>query len=384
MKRPPVLVSGRMAGAPRQGGAAWAVLQYVLGLRRLGHEVYFMEPIPEAALQPAGLPLAASEQASCMERIAESFALEGKAALLVPETRQTVGLPYRELVAVAERADLVVNLSGCLRDEEILGRVPIRLYLDLDPGFTQLWHRSGGLDVGLDGHTHFATVGLALGDPTCPVPTCGREWVGTLQPVVLEEWPAAGPVERRAFTSVANWRSYGSIEHKGVFYGQKAHAFRELADLPSRAHARFELALAIHPDETEDLALLRRGGWGVVDPLEAAGTPERYRAFVAGSKAEIGVAKSGYVAARCGWFSDRSACYLASGRPVVAQDTGFAPFLPTGVGLLVFQDRDEAVVAVEEVERDYDLHAAAARRIAEEHFASDRVLGALLGRVGLA
>lgn len=383
MRRLTVLVSGRMGGVPGQGGAAWAVLQYVLGLRHLGHEVYVVESVPEAALRPVGLPPTASLQAAWLERLAASFGLEGRAALLVPERRQTVGVPYRALVAVAKRADLVVNLSGSLRDGEIVERAPLRLYVDLDPGFTQLWHEEG-IDVGLDGHTHFATVGLALGEVGCPVPTCGREWIGTLQPVVLGEWPAAGPVERDAFTSVANWRSYGSIEHDGVFYGQKAHALRKLADLPARARARFELALAIHSDERDEVTLLRRGGWGLVDPLEAAGTPERYRRFVAGSKAEIGVAKSGYVAARCAWFSDRSACYLASGRPVVAQDTGFLPFLPSGQGLLAFRDSQEAVNAVEQVERNYGAHAAAAREVAEEHFASDRVLGSLLDRVGLA
>lgn len=379
-----VFVSGRVGAAAGQGGAAWAVLQYVLGLRRLGHEVFLVEPVPATALRPVGADLEGSLNAEYFQAVVERFGLQGRAALLLAGTQRTVGLPYHELRRSAARAALLVNLSGLLKEAPLLEPIPVRLYLDLDPGFTQLWQEVEGIDMGFSTHTHFASVGLALGAATCPVPTCGLNWIGTLQPVVLEEWPAPSRIERDAFTSVANWRSYGSIEHDGVFYGQKAHALRGLADLPKRAGARFALALAIDSEETEDLALLRRSGWGLVDPMEAAGTPGRYQSFVAGSRAEIGVAKAGYVEARCGWFSDRSACYLASGRPVVAQDTGFSAHLPTGEGLLAFASLEEAVAGVEEVTRDYTTHAAAARRLAEEHFGSDRVLGSLLARVGVA
>jgi hypothetical protein len=188
-------------------------------------------------------------------------------------------------------------------------------------------------------------------------------------------------VRRDALTTVGNWRSYGSIERDGVHYGQRAHSLREVVELPRRTTERFELALAIHPDEHRDLEALSGNGWHLVDPAQVAGTPSAYREFVQRSKGELGVAKSGYVRSRCGWFSDRSCCYLASGRPVVAQETGFSDFVPTGEGLLAFENVDDAASAVEALRHDYARHARAAREFAEEHLDSDVVLGRLLERV---
>jgi hypothetical protein len=199
---------------------------------------------------------------------------------------------------------------------------------------------------------------------------------------VLERWPAADAVERDALTTVGNWRGYGSIERDGIHYGQRAHSLRRFLDLPERTGERFELALAIHPDERDDLAGLRDHGWQLVDPVRAAGTPDAYADFVRGSKGELGIAKSGYVVSGSGWFSDRSACYLASGRPVIAQETGFSEFLPTGLGLFAFTSADDVVAAVNELRRDYSKHARGARALAEEHFDSDRVLTGLLEAVG--
>ena len=232
--------------------------------------------------------------------------------------------------------DLLLNISGMLRDERVLERAPVRVYLDLDPAFNQLWHAQG-VDVGLDGHTHHVTVGRR-------VPPTGHDWIHTLPPVVLERWPVADRIETDAFTTVANFRAYGSIEHDGVRYGQKAHSLRALLDLPTRTDERFALALDIHPDEP-DLAALREHGWTLLDPRRVAGTPDDYAAFVRGSKAEIGIAKEGYVVSRCGWFGDRSAAYLASGRPVVAQDTGFGERLPIGAGLFAFAGTDDVLAA---------------------------------------
>jgi hypothetical protein len=262
-----------------------------------------------------------------------------------------------------------------LRDPEILEQVPVRAFLDLDPAFTQIWHAVEGVDMHLDAHTHFVTVADAIG---ATIPDCGRRWLPTLPPVVLEEWPVATRLEHRALTTVGHWRSYGSIHHGGVQYGQKAHSLRPLIDLPRRTSAPLEPALAIHPDETDDLAALEENGWRVLDPGAVAATPDDYQRFVQGSWAEFGLAKSGYVLSDSGWFSDRSACYLASGRPVVAQDTGFGRRLPTGEGLLAFASVQDFAEAVADLERDYERHRAAARQVAVEHLDSDRVLGSLM------
>jgi hypothetical protein len=349
-----------------------AVLQYLEGLRGLGHDVLVVEPVERAALRDPG-PVAAYFRSLAP--------LRDRAALLARGGTATLGLPYAEIERFAREADLLLNVSGMLRDDRLLEPIPVRAFVDLDPGFNQVW-AAEGFDFGLDRHTHCVTVGTRIGAPDCAVPTLGRSWVPTLPPVALASWsPAAGA--GRAWTTVGNWRSYGSPTHEGVRYGQRAHSMRELIELPRRSDARFELALAIHPDERDDLAALGENGWGLVDPLAVADTPASYARFVRGSRGELGIAKQGYVASRGGWFSDRSAAYLASGRPVVAQDTGFGAALPTGVGLLAFADVDGATAAIEEVEADLDRHRRAARELAAEYFDAKRVLPALLERLAV-
>jgi hypothetical protein len=370
-----------IAGVPHQGGAAWAVLQYLLGLRQLGHAVYFVEPLDAAAVQPAGANLADSINAACFRNIVEQFGFEESAALLLKNSQETIGLCYNALKQIAASADVLINVSGMLTDEQLLSRISRRVYLDLDPGFVQFWHLQG-IDMHLDGHTHFVTVACAMGQPDCRVPTCGRTWITTFQPIVLEHWPVAERTHYDALTTVANWRGYGSVEHDGVFYGQKAHSLRRFIRLPRLTGCKFMLALAIHPGEVRDLQALRENGWDLVDPIEVAGTPQHYREFIQASKAEFAIAKSGYETARSGWFGDRSICYLASGRPVLAQETGYSRYLPTGEGLLPFTSCDDAVKALEDMQSDYGRHAHAARALAEEFFGSDRVLSSLLQQIG--
>ena len=369
-----VIVSGMIAGTPWQGGAAWAVLQYLLGLRRLGCEVHFLEPVDD----PAGV---GKEVAGYCDEVMRGHGLEGRWALLPAGGGEPVGMSRGRIRDVAAAADLLINVAGMLVDEHVLDRIPVRAYLDLDPVFTQLWHAADGVDMRFDAHTHFVSVSDAVGAPGSPIPSCGRDWVPTLPPVVLEEWPVAGALRTRAATTVGHWRSYGSIHHGGVQYGQKAHSLRTVIDLPRRAPGRIALALAIHPEEIKDIAALRANGWDLLDPAEVAATPDDYRRFVQESWAELGVTKAGYVEARSGWFSDRSACYLASGRPVIAQDTGFGRRLPTGAGLLAFSTADDVVAAIEELDRDYEAHRVAARDLAAEHLDSDRVIGSLLERL---
>jgi hypothetical protein len=343
-----------VAADPHQGGATWAVLQYALGFRRLGHKVQIIEKVP----WPSG------EQKAYFESVMRRFDLSGE---LTTEVDRLQGY------------DLVLNISGRLPADTIAS-IPTRVYLDLDPAFNQLWHAEG-IDRGLDGHTHFVTVGQSIGREGCDVPTLGRSWIPSRPPVVLDQWPSVKDIETPALTTVGNLRAYGPIERNGVLYGQKVHSLRHLMALPRRTGQRFILAMHLHPDEHKDIAALEAGGWEFVDPTAVAGTPDMYRRFLGGSQAEIGIAKSGYVVSRCGWFSDRSACYLASGRPVVAQETGFSRFLPTGVGLFAFDDEDGAVSAIEQLRTDYTRNSLAAREIAFEYFNSDRVLTEMLERV---
>jgi hypothetical protein len=378
---PTILLSGMIAAVPDQGGATWAVLQYLLGFRRLGYRVVFVESLPATSLIPQGVPPDRTGNARYFRRVMGDFGFDSDSALLVAGTRQTVGLSYEELRCVARSAAVLINISGLLADEDLTGDIPCRVYLDLDPTFNQLWHALQLCDMRFRGHTHFVTIGLAIGRSDCTVPTCGVPWITTPQPVVLSEWPVARRITHDALTTVGHWRSYGSIEHDGTLYGQKAHSLRRFITLPTLTDERFLLALAIHPDESKDLRALAANGWQRLDPAQVARTPADYRRFIRGSRGEFGIAKSGYVASRCGWISDRSLCYLASGRPVLAQDTGFSRFIPAGEGLFAFESTEDILAAIEELRAHYARHARAARAIAEESFDSDKVLSRLLDRL---
>jgi hypothetical protein len=357
-----ILVSGMIAGVPRQGGATWAVLQYILGLRQLGHDIVFVEQVDRL-----------EDSAPYFDDVVQTFGLT--AALLERDSSRTHGLDKRTL---RSGYDLVLNLSGLLDDDALLQSANTRVFVDLDPGFTQLWFTADGIDPGFDRHDRFVTVGAAIGTPACSVPTCGLDWISTPQPVVLEQWPVAASLDHEAATTVGHWRGYGSSRNGDLHYGQRAHSMRQLLDLTKRSGTDFLLALAIDPGERSDLAALERHGWKLIDPDSVADTPEGYHSFIQGSWAELGIAKAGYVVSRCGWFSDRSACYLASGRPVVAQETGSSSWLPTGEGLHAFSTTDEAASAFEKIRRDYPRQRAAARELAEDVFDSGRVLTELL------
>lgn len=361
-----VVVAGMIAGVPGQGGAAWAVLQWVLGLRRLGHDVLLLEPVASLT----------ADRRDYFGQVVNSFGLRDRATLVTPD-RECEGVDYTRVTGFCRDADLLLNVAGMLDHPELFEVVPVRVYLDLDPVFTQLWHTQG-IDMRLERHTHFVTVGLNIGDPGCDVPLCGVDWITTLPPVLLDFWPVATRETHWGLTTVANWRGYGPVEQHGVRHGQKVHSWRTLFDLPGRAPVSCEPALAIHPEEKQDLDALDSHGWRLVDPATVAGSPAAYHLFVQSSWGELCVAKEGYVVARSGWFSDRSACYLASGRPVIAQDTGFSTHLPTGQGLLDFSTVDEAAEAVREVSRAYDRHRRSARHIAMEHLSADDILSAVL------
>src|SRR5262249_3517873 len=151
---------------------------------------------------------------------------DGNAALLLNGSRSTIGIDYPALVRMARETDLLLNISGMLDDQDLLHSIPVRAFVDLDPGFVQLWHAQG-INMRLKNHTHFVTIGQAIGDATCPIPTCGVSWIHTLQPVALPHWPVSQTVAYNGFTTVGNWRGYGSIQHNGIHYGQKAHSLRQ-------------------------------------------------------------------------------------------------------------------------------------------------------------
>lgn len=379
-----ILIAGSLAQKPFIGGHTWVLLQYVLGFRRLGWRVLFLDRLDrEMCRDESGAPctLERSVNLRYFLDVMRRFGLEEDFCLIDRGSGETVGLSRRRVVERARGSAFLLNVMGFLDDEEILASVPRRVFLDIDPGFGQMWRELGLHDL-FRGHDDHVTIGLNIGSPDCTIPTCGLDWITTPPPVVLECWPLV-PGRGEDFTTVASWRgAYGPLEYRDETYGLRVHEFRQFARLPVLTGRTFRLALAIHPDEKKDLAMLAENEWLVVDPKEVARDPFSYRSFIRGSGAEFLVAKGIYVRSRGGWISDRSLCYLASGRPVLAQETGFSRHYPAGEGLIGYTTLDEAVAGVEEIARRPDRHAAAARELAVAYFDSDKVLGRLLQELG--
>jgi hypothetical protein len=380
-----IVIAGSLAQRPFIGGHTWVFLQYLLGLRRLGWEVLFVDRLePEMCVGENGEPSSVEDSANLryLAEVMERFGLAENWSLLYDGGREGAGLDREEVIKRTARSALLINVMGYLQDEEILGAAPIRAFLDIDPGFGQIWKALELHDL-FHGHDRFLTVGGRIGSADCGVPTVGLDWIPIRPPVELSEWPPESDRGSR-FTSVASWRgAFGPLEYEGRTLGLRVHEFRRFLELPERAPVEFEVALDIHEAEIDDLTALRSHGWELADPRQVAGDPWRYRDYIQRSGAELMIAKNLYVEMHSGWFSDRSACYLASGRPVLAQDTGLEGLLPTGEGLVTFSTLDEAVAGVEEIERDYERHSRAAREIAEEHFAAAKVLPRLLEQVGV-
>jgi hypothetical protein len=381
-----IVIAGSVAQKPRHGGHTWVFLQYLLGFKQLGWDVVFLDQLaPEMCIDETGQPCSweRSLNVRFVAKVMQRFELQGSFAVLGQGGETLVGMPRQQVVERTRKAALVLNVMGFLKDEEILGCAPRRVFLDIDPGFGQMWQELG-LHTPFRGHDDYVTIGENIGQACCTLPTCELRWLTTPQPVVLAYWPPVAG-DGAALTSVASWRgAYGPVAYQGKSYGLRVHEFRKFASLPLLSRQPFQLALDIHPTEDKDLALLRDNGWSLVDPKTAVGSPEAYQTYIRGSRAEFMVAKNMYVQTQSGWFSDRSICYLASGKPVLAQDTGLWDRYPTGRGLLTFTNLHEALAQTEELARDYDGHARAARAIAEEYFDSNKVLPALLGKLGVA
>jgi hypothetical protein len=368
-----IAIAGCVAQKAHNAGHTWQFLQYLLGFKRLGWEVLLLDSLEHAGGDPAHTQDGVDYVADVMRE----QGLEDAWTVALP-AGDRAGRSRAQTLRFLRDADLLLNVMGFLTDETLLSAARRRVFLDTDPGFAQMWHALGLADV-LHGHDAHVTIGERIGEPDCEIPTCGLHWITTPQPVVLAAWPRASAPPRRPFTSVASWRgAYDPVDFAGRRYGLRAHEFRRFARLPELTGRAFELALAIHAAEAPDLALLRDSGWSLVSPDDVATTPDDYRRFIAESTAELMIAKGMYVQARSGWFSERSICYLASGRPVVAQDTGLADRHPLGCGLLAFDTLDEAAACVESIASCYRRHADAARALAEDRFDSDKVLSRLL------
>lgn len=357
-----------------------ALLHWLHGLRRLGHDVLLVEFLDEKTAA-AGVDRAVEAFSVLM---GDCWPAERTAMLLGRDGTSVAGLSSGQVTRFAATADALIERAAHYRGEPwpLVGGVRPRIMVDTDPGYTHVWARDAPDARHLFGDCDFwYTVGLNVGSPRCPLPTLGLPWQVSLPPVVLEWWETRRRPAHGRFTTVAAWRDYGWVDFDGDAYGSKADEFLRFLELPNRAGLRFELAVCMEPDDP-DRDVLRRHGWQL-RPDSTVGTPARYRRYVHDSFGEFSAAKGVYAGTNSGWFSDRSACYLAAGRPVVLQATGFADVLPTGEGLFSVRDLDEAAEAVTRISRDYPRHCKAARALAAEFFDSDRVLATLLRECGV-
>jgi len=382
-----ITIAGSLAQKPGRGGHTWVFLQYLLGFRKLGWDVLFLDRLqPEMCHDEKGncVPAESSWNVCYLRNVMRAFGLEADYALLSADGTAVDGLNRSQIRDRVQASAALINVMGFLNDEEILAAAPVRVFLDIDPGFGQMWQALGLCDM-FRGHDRFVTIAENIGRADCAIPTCGRPWITTRQPVVMDQWPAENNVDATAaITSVVSWRgAYAPIAYEGTVYGLRAHEFRKFATLPRLVPARFELALDIHPAAAKDTVLLLDCGWTLTEPRRAAGDPSCYRSYIGQSAAELMIAKGMYVQTRSGWFSDRSACYLACGRPVLAQDTGLEGRLPTGAGLVTFSTLEEAAEGTRAILTDYAQHRRAAHRLASEWFDSSVVLGSLVQKLDL-
>jgi hypothetical protein len=373
-----VIVTGLIAQYPL-GGVTWDYFQYVLGLARLGHEVYYLEDTGQWPYNPleGGIAKGGEFNATYLGALMDRFGLGDHWAYRFPWQSQWFGLSDGKRKEICESADLLINVSGVLQNPWDYRRVRRLVYIDSDPVFTQIKLARGQADFRkmVDAHDVHFSFGESFSEST---PATGHHWRPTRQPVVLSEWQPAA-IYRDVFTTVMNWTSYKAIEYGGKTYGQKDSEFRRFLDLPALV-APTVLELAINEGKTQRTPhrLLAHKGWRLADPARVCPDFDSYRSYIQSSKAEWSVAKNGYVVGQAGWFSCRSACYLAAGRPTIVQETGFSKVLPTGEGLLPFTTVAEAVNAIRAVEGDYARHARAARAIAETCFDSAPVLTRLI------
>jgi hypothetical protein len=375
-----ILLGAMISLHPFSTGNAWNRLHYALGLRELGHDVYYLEEVePRACVDRHGQPCPFEHSANRehFRATMDAFGFLERACQIYNRGEATFGLSLPAVTALAREADLLLNISGHIRTDAVLEKVRRRVYLDQDPVYTQLWHAEYGKEFNFRGHDVYFTVGLNIGTPHTDIPDCGIRWHHTLPPVVLEHWPAHSDPSCPRFTTVASLGRYSDLCYRGAWYRSKYEELQRYAELPRRAGQEMEAALKGYSDQDEDLRPLRAGGWSLFDAVRIDSLSS-HQAYIAGSRAEVGITKHAYVQGRSGWFSDRSAVYLASGKPVLAQATGFERCLPTCRGLLIFANLEEAVAGVESINRDYAAHCRAARELAEEYLVDRKVLPAML------
>jgi hypothetical protein len=409
MSKPLLVVLGMFGQIPL-AGMVWQVLHYLEGFRRLGFDAYYVEDNRAWPYDPEQNTITddCTYTVNYIGRIMGDYGFSERWAYRAAAQGDRIfGLTESEFLGLFRRADILVNITGAteLRSEHL--QVPIRIYLETDPVLPQIEIAKGNqfyIDL-LNAHTHYLTFGENIGRAGCRIPVERFKYLPTRQPVVMEWWNPADRstavmgLQSPCFTTIASWRQTGKdLEWKDETYTwSKHHEFLKFIDLPQRTTQPLELALAIrgnlqkepnswlplYKEDADAIELLTSHQWRVVNALRLSREISSYRDYILHSRGEFTVAKDQNVRLRTGWFSDRSACYLAAGRPVVTQDTGFGSVLPTGVGLFSYDTMEEILAALESINSDYDKHSRAARAIADEYFRAETVSAGIIRQLGL-
>jgi hypothetical protein len=372
---------------PVGGNLSW-VLQYLLGFHALGHDVYVVEKsgYEHSCFDPDRNEMTddCSYGVHAVHELLSRFDL-GDRWCYIDAAGAYHGLGRERVQELFDSCDLFIEMAHtheAWHDES--AQAELRVVVDADPGFGQIWFdermQAATLSPAFDYDAYF-TMGRNVGTPSSSSPTGGLRWRPLLPPVATELFSSSPPAEGSVFTTVMNWRSYADAEYGGRTYGHKALEFEAFASLPRLTTTPLEIALS---GRDVPRARLERLGWRVRDGRLVTSTFDDYVSYIRSSKGEFTVCKNGFVAMQTGWFSERSAVYLANGRPVVMQDTGFSSHLPCGRGLFAVRDVDEAAEAIARIDADYEEHARGAREIAEEFLSARKVLGGMLTELGIA
>ena len=371
-----IVVLGYIVRAPL-GGLVWHHLQYVLGLKQMGHDVLFLEDSDdfagcynpqtnEVTMDPAyGLRFIAD--------VFNKFDMADQWCYFDAHQTKWYGLTKQKALAFCHSADMVINISGVNPLREWCFTIPKRIFIDTDPAFTQIKHLTNDKAMSLaKAHTHYYSFAENIGKPFCTIPEDGFPWKPTRQPVFLPAWKNTDADKTAKWTTVMQWDSYKNQTYNGNQYGMKSLSFAAFNKVPEHLpNEQFELATGSPTVPKEEL---ENYGWHIISSLIPTQTPATYQQYIALSKAEWSVAKHGYVAGKSGWFSERSTCYLASGRPVLVQDTGFSGSIETGKGIFVFNNIADIVENVRRINTDYGEHCKNARKIVQEFFSAEKVL----------
>ncbi len=382
MTNPTAVVIGFIGKLPL-AGMALANLHSMAGLEALGYHVHYVERqnAPNECYDPRTYQMTDDPAAALafLETVLPRYGLTRSDYSFIDREHQCHGSGWVALREALQRADFVVDLGTATWFDE-LELCPRRAFLDADPMFTQVELLSGqGRKVdSLEHYGTFFTEGLRIGMPDCAIPSAGKRWLPLRTAVATNFWQADATGRECPITTLMNWSSGSEFEYEGRTYGYKNQEFERFMDLPARTHRSLVVAMggAAPREQLENI------GWRIESALAVTETIEAYQKFIAGSAADLGIAKHAYVTSRCGWFSDRSTCYMAAGRPVLHQDTGLGDCLPTGEGVLLFSTLDELLEGLKEIDVDYVRHSRAARAIAEEYFEASKVMKQMIRDAG--